>query len=122
MSTYATPSGSSPRDFGSSSDQIHTRKDTPNTNQPAATESCHRTRFLGLMPGTYRPSRHRTEESAMSSPLTAESSRISTGRARRAARIEDLAWMAETGETVPGAAARLHVHPQTVRDYLYRVG
>jgi len=42
--------------------------------------------------------------------------------ARRAARIEDLEFMAETGETVPGAAARIHLHPHTLRDFLRRAG
>ena len=39
--------------------------------------------------------------------------------ARRAARIEDLEYMAATGETVPGAAARLHLHPNTLRAFLH---
>jgi hypothetical protein len=38
--------------------------------------------------------------------------------ARRAARIEDLEYMAGTGETVPGAAARLRLHPDTLRKFL----
>jgi hypothetical protein len=47
---------------------------------------------------------------------------LSSVRLKRLGRLEDLEWMAETGETVPGAALRLHVHPQTVRDFLYRAG
>jgi hypothetical protein len=38
--------------------------------------------------------------------------------ARRAARLEDLEFMAQTGETIPGAAARLHLHPDTLRQFL----
>jgi hypothetical protein len=38
--------------------------------------------------------------------------------ARRADRIEDLEFMAGTGETVPGAAARLRLHPHTLRQFL----
>ena len=37
-------------------------------------------------------------------------------------RVEDLAWMADTGETVPGAAARLHLNPSTVRQLLADAG
>lgn len=39
---------------------------------------------------------------------------------RRQARIEDVEWMATTGETLPGAAARLHIHPQSLRSSLAR--
>jgi hypothetical protein len=38
--------------------------------------------------------------------------------ARRTARLEDLEFMAGTGETVPGAAARLHINPNTLREFL----
>ncbi len=33
----------------------------------------------------------------------------------REALIEDVEWMAATGETLPGAAARLHIHPGQLR-------
>jgi hypothetical protein len=38
--------------------------------------------------------------------------------ARRTARLEDLEFMVSTGETVPGAAARLNLHPDTLRGFL----
>jgi hypothetical protein len=41
---------------------------------------------------------------------------------RRRAFLEDVEWMAETGETMPGAAARLRIHPQTLRQNLDRAG
>jgi hypothetical protein len=34
---------------------------------------------------------------------------------RRTARLE---YMAQTGETIPGAAARLRLHPATLRQFL----
>ena len=40
----------------------------------------------------------------------------------RLERIEDIEWMAGTGETVPGAAARLHIHPHSLRRELERAG
>ncbi|MFI7586265.1 hypothetical protein ACIB24_04250 [Spongisporangium articulatum] len=42
--------------------------------------------------------------------------------ARRAAFVEDVAWMATTGETHVGAAARLHVRPGSLCHALTRAG
>jgi hypothetical protein len=42
--------------------------------------------------------------------------------ARRRALVEDAEWMAATGETMPGAAARLRLHPHTLRDRLKKAG
>ena len=42
--------------------------------------------------------------------------------ARRAALIEDVTWMARTGETLQGAAARLGVHPASLARALARAG
>ena len=36
--------------------------------------------------------------------------------------IEDIEWMAETGECLTGAAARLGVQPTTLERFLYRAG
>ena len=38
--------------------------------------------------------------------------------ARRAALVEDAAWMAATGETTLGAARRLHMAPNSLRTAL----
>lgn len=39
-------------------------------------------------------------------------------QAARASFVEDVEWMAATGETIPGAAARLHIHPDGLRKRL----
>jgi hypothetical protein len=44
--------------------------------------------------------------------------RMSAIAARRTAFVEDAEWMAETGETVEGAAARFGTAPHTLRDRL----
>jgi transposase-like protein len=48
--------------------------------------------------------------------VNAHRTRVSAEKARRAAaeRIEDLAWMAETGETLTRAAERLGVKPSSL--------
>ena len=40
--------------------------------------------------------------------------------ARRAARLEDVQWMAETGESLSGAARRLGLAPDVLDRWLYR--
>ena len=44
--------------------------------------------------------------------------RVREGRESRAARAEDLEWMAETGETVEGAAMRLRCDAKSVENWL----
>lgn len=41
---------------------------------------------------------------------------------RATARAEDLAFMAEHGETLPGAARRLGITPGAVENFCYRTG
>ena len=50
------------------------------------------------------------------------SARRQARAAALAAWIEDVEWMAATGETVPGAAARLHINPDRLRNKLYDQG
>ena len=49
--------------------------------------------------------------------------RIVLGRKPRTEiHIEDVEWMAETGECLTGAASRLGVQPTTLERFLYRAG
>ena len=46
----------------------------------------------------------------------------STSPLRSEIHLEDIEWMAETGETWTGATTRLHAKPKTVEQFLYRSG
>lgn len=59
----------------------------------------------------------------MSAPtLTSMTMNTTAAARRRAARVEDAVFMAETGESLEGAAARLAMAPGALERALYRAG